>query len=227
MITVRCMPEVGRPRIAPVECPSSQEPPISVGDTVLQRVAAGDSAAVQDALDRYSGLVWSLARRFCATQAEAEDAVQEIFIDVWKSAGRFDESVASEPTFVAMIARRRLIDRRRRISRRPDLAGSREVFEADGPTTANTNRIEVGEEAARAAAAMEELKEDQQRVLRLSIYQGLSHERIAESTGLPLGTVKTHVRRGLMRLREILHTTRPDGSIGVVGGGGGAEGAAQ
>ena len=188
--------------------------------TVLQRVAAGDAAAVQDALDRYGGLVWSLARRFCYSQAEAEDAVQEIFIDLWKSAGRFDESVASEPTFVAMIARRRLIDRRRRIARRPDLAESREVFEGDGATAGQTDRIEIGEEAARAAAALGELKEDQQRVLRLSIYQGLSHERIAEATGLPLGTVKTHVRRGLMRLREVLSAGRQDGPVSAAEGNG-------
>ncbi len=186
-----------------------------MAESILQRVAAGDPGAVQDALDRYGGLVWSLARRFCYNQAEAEDAVQEIFIDIWKSAGRFDESVASEPTFVAMIARRRLIDRRRRASRRPEAGESRAT--ADGAVTAAeaTDRVEVGEEAARAAAALRELRDDQQRVLRLSIYQGLSHERIAEATGLPLGTVKTHVRRGLMRLREILGAARPDGPVGV------------
>lgn len=190
-----------------------------MAESILQRVAAGDPGAVQDALDRYGGLVWSLARRFSYDQAEAEDAVQEIFIDVWKSAGRFDESVASEPTFVAMIARRRLIDRRRRASRRQEVAGSR--ITADGAAVAaegaaqGKDLVEVGEEAARAAAALRELREDQQRVLRLSIYQGLSHERIAEATGLPLGTVKTHVRRGLMRLREILGAARPDGPVGV------------
>ena len=67
----------------------------------------------------------------------------------------------------------------------------------------------------RAAQAMGELREDQQRVLQLSIYQGLSHERIAEATGLPLGTVKTHVRRGLIRLREILNSSRPEGQVEV------------
>jgi RNA polymerase sigma factor (sigma-70 family) len=221
MIAAVCMMEAGRSSCAAVGWHSSKEPLTSVGDTVLQRVAAGDPAAVQDALDRYGGLVWSLARRFCYNQTEAEDAVQEIFIDLWKSAGRFDESIASEPTFVAMIARRRLIDRRRRISRRLDIGGAREVFESDGSTDDETGRIEIGEEATRAAAALGELKEDQQRVLRLSIYQGLSHERIAEATGLPLGTVKTHVRRGLMRLREILGSARPDRSADAVGSGGG------
>lgn len=173
-----------------------------MADSILQRVAAGDSAAIKDCLDRYSGLVWSLTRRF-APVSEAEDAVQEIFLDVWKSSARYDPSVASEATFIAMIARRRLIDRRRRSSRQigtgPELLDvpEREVRDLAAAS-------ELGEDVAAAARALETLRPDQQRVLRLSIYQGLSHEKIAESTGIPLGTVKTHVRRGLIRLREIL-----------------------
>lgn len=184
---------------------------------VLHRVAAGDPAAVQEILDRYGGLVWSLARRYSANQAEAEDAVQEIFIDLWKSAGRFDEAIASEPTFVAMIARRRLIDRRRHAARRPDVSAPRELNNGQEAPVALTESLEIGEEARRAEQALGDLKEDQQRVLRLSIFQGLSHQRIAEVTGLPLGTVKTHVRRGLMRLREILDRSRHEGSVRGVG----------
>jgi RNA polymerase sigma-70 factor (ECF subfamily) len=85
-----------------------------VAQAILKRIAAGDKTAVQDCLDSYGGLVWSLARRMSPNTNEAEDAVQEIFIDVWKNAARFDESQSSETTFVAMIARRRLIDRLRK-----------------------------------------------------------------------------------------------------------------
>src|SRR5690606_24550621 len=88
-------------------------------DSVMPRVAAGDPAAMEDCLTRYGGLVWSLARRFSPTNADAEDAVQEVFIEVWRHADRYDESIASEPTFIAMIARRRLIDRQRRRDRQP------------------------------------------------------------------------------------------------------------
>ncbi|MBX3385191.1 MAG: sigma-70 family RNA polymerase sigma factor [Phycisphaeraceae bacterium] len=179
-------------------------------DSILQQVAQGDPASVQACIDRYSGLVWSLARKRGFNPTECEDAVQEIFLDVWKSAGRFDPTVASEATFIAMIARRRLIDRRRRLSRRPESA---EFDDRMGPVeNESLQEIEVSEEAAAAAAALETLRPEQQRVLRLSIYQGLSHERIAESTGLPLGTVKTHVRRGLIRLREILGQQGEDGA---------------
>jgi RNA polymerase sigma-70 factor, ECF subfamily len=170
--------------------------------TLLQRVGSGEASAVPEVLDRYGGLVWSLARRFCGDQSEAEDAVQEIFVDVWKSAGRFDPRVASEATFIATIARRRLIDRMRRRGRDP-LAGSVDVDAASG-AAAGVEPGDSGEDVSRAAAALERLPDDQRRVLKLSVYYGLSHEKIATATGLPLGTVKTHVRRGLIKIREAL-----------------------
>lgn len=160
---------------------------------------------MQECIDRYGGLVWSLARRFCANQADAEDAVQEIFLDVWRSSGRYDAGVASEATFIAMIARRRLIDRGRRAGRPTPSLDAGDFGASIGDTRPPVDQpVEAGEDAQRAAVALDSLKPEQQRVLRLSIYQGLSHERIAEATGMPLGTVKTHVRRGLIRLREIL-----------------------
>jgi RNA polymerase sigma-70 factor, ECF subfamily len=171
--------------------------------TVLQRVARGDKAAVQECIDRFGGLVWSLARRFCYNSSDSEDAVQEIFLDLWRSAGRYDPSVASEATFVAMISRRRLIDRRRRASRQPTVA-ELQPNSAEAGSSAVGSTLDVAEDARAAVEALESLRPEQQRVLRLSIYQGLSHEKIAEATGLPLGTVKTHVRRGLIRIREML-----------------------
>lgn len=175
----------------------------AISPTLLQRTAANDPTAVNAVLDQFGGLVWSLARRFTTSDADAEDAVQEIFLDVWKSAPRYDPKVASEATFIAMIARRRLIDRNRKSGRRLDIAPLNESAEGAAISTASA-RAEWGDDAARAAAALGSLSPDQQRVLRLSICQGLSHERIAEATGLPLGTVKTHARRGLIRIREIL-----------------------
>ena len=89
-----------------------------MAEAILHRITQGDQTAVQDCLKKYGGLVWSLARRMSANTDDAEDAVQEIFIDVWKNAARFDESQSSETTFIAMIARRRLIDRLRYTNRR-------------------------------------------------------------------------------------------------------------
>src|SRR5687768_16447720 len=88
------------------------------GSTILNRIANGDATAVQDCLKTYGGLVWSLARRMLRHPDDAEDVVQEIFIDVWKNAARFDPSRSSETTFIAMIARHRIIDRIRYAARR-------------------------------------------------------------------------------------------------------------
>lgn len=173
-----------------------------VSASILQRVAGGDDRAVRECLDRFGGLVWSLARRFAP--ADAEDAAQEVFVDLWRSAARFDPSVASETTFVSMIARRRLIDRARARGRRPRME---EVSDTVG-TQPPRDRLEVADEAAAAARVLRELNPEQQKVLRLSIHEGLSHEEISRSTDLPLGTVKTHIRRALIRARELLGAER-------------------
>ncbi|MFG0274954.1 MAG: RNA polymerase sigma factor [Phycisphaerales bacterium] len=170
-------------------------------EPLLPRVAEGDDAAVKDVIREYGGLVWSLARRLCGNQSEAEEAVQEIFIDLWKSAARFDPSIAAERTFVAMIARRRLIDRRRKAGRRPTMTSQVEVA-ADAPAAGSD--MEISEEARQAAEAFEQLRPEQRDVLHMAIWRNMTHEQIASATGMPLGTVKTHARRGMIRVREIL-----------------------
>jgi len=173
-----------------------------VAEGILKRIAAGDSAAVDECLRQYGGLVWSLARRFSTDHAESEDAVQEVFVDVWRSAERFDEAIGSEATFITMIARRRLIDRYRKRTRRIDTAV---LVEESVPTEANgKDRLEIADDVAQARRALEQLRTEERKVLELSIYQGLSQSKIAETTQMPLGTVKTHARRGLKRLREML-----------------------
>jgi RNA polymerase sigma-70 factor (ECF subfamily) len=150
----------------------------------------------------YGGLVWSLARRMLNDPEEAEDIVQEIFVDVWKNAERFDPNRASETTFVAMIARRRLIDRIR-FSQRRILADSLEDVLAE-PAGSSHKEMQTLVEGREAMQALVELRPEQRQVLKLSIIHGLSHQEIADSTGMPLGTVKTHARRGLLQVRAIL-----------------------
>jgi len=173
-----------------------------VPPTILQRVADGDAAAVDECLGQYGGLVWSLARRLCPKHEDAEDAVQEIFVEIWRNARKFDPRIASEATYVTMIARRRLIDRYRRRSRDLDTAPLKEELVASDAE--HERWTEISDEASRAREKMQQLRPEERRVLELSINQGLSQSQIAEATDLPLGTVKTHARRGLIRLRELL-----------------------
>lgn len=172
-----------------------------VPEPVLPRIAAGETDAVEECLDRYGGLVWSLARRYCGDSGEAEDAVQEVFVALWKNASRFDENVASEATFITMICRRRLIDMLRR-KRAPTAASAAAVEEIAAPPP--PPGLEVNEEVARVRACMQQLSDDQRRVLDLAICEGLSQTTIAEVTGWPLGTVKSHARRGMARLRQLV-----------------------
>ena len=170
--------------------------------SILQRVADGDAAAVDECLDKYGGLVWSLARRLCPRHEDAEDAVQEIFVEIWRNAAKFDPGIASEATYITVVARRRLIDRDRRRGRDLDTTSlNEEVLVADAE---QVNQTEISEEVARAREYMQQLRPEERQVLELSINHGLSQSQIAETTSLPLGTVKTHARRGLIRLRELL-----------------------
>lgn len=193
---------------------ATKEPAFTVSSTpptphdLLPAVARGDAAAVKACLDRYGALVWSLARRMSRSGTDAEDAVQEIFISVWKNAGRFDPNKGSEVTFVATIARRRLIDRLRQSGRRPNESPIESGPSPTAPGDEITAPAELREEVGIANRALAELGEDQRRVLQMSIGHGLSHERIAEATGIPLGTVKTHIRRGLIRVRALLEEQR-------------------
>lgn len=177
-----------------------------VSESLLEKIASGDRSAVSDCVNRYGGLVWSLARRFTGSQADAEDAVQEIFISLWKSAERFDSTKSSETTFVAMIARRRLIDlnRKRQTATR---AIPSQPIESSEPVTVSdpTAQVELSDDATEALRVLHELPNDQQEAIKLSVYSGLTHIQIAERMNLPLGTIKTHIRRGLVRVREKLN----------------------
>ncbi|MCK6447226.1 MAG: sigma-70 family RNA polymerase sigma factor [Planctomycetes bacterium] len=181
--------------------------------SILERVATGEAGAVQECIERYGPLVYALARSFGRDAHAIEDAVQETFLHLWQVAARFDPSRSNEATFVAMIARRRLIDLRRRAEKH---GGQEEIDEAMAPPAPDhSEHAELRDDAARAKSALGELRPEQKRVLELSIYEGLSHSEIAARTGLPLGTVKTHARRGLDRVRELLGFGRAARASGV------------
>ena len=171
--------------------------------SVLQRIASGDSAAVRECIEQYGGLVWSLARRLTRSPSDAEDAAQEIFLDIWRSAARFDVSQGSDKVFIAMIARRRLIDRLRKTAAEPPMDPVEElenVAWADPGTASETSL-----EAEQAARAMAELRPEQRQVMELGLLHGLTQSEIATRLEMPLGTVKSFMRRGLIKVREYMN----------------------
>lgn len=182
-------------------------------EPILQRVAAGDPEAVNACVDRFGPLIWSLARRMLSDHGQAEDAVQEVFIELWKSAERYDPALSSEPGFVATIARRRLIDARRRLGRQPATEAMDETRFAREDRS--LERVEICDEAERASRALETLRPEERQVLQMSIAEGWSHSQIAKATRLPLGTVKSHIRRGLERVSKLLKEPQ-GGALGEV-----------
>jgi len=178
------------------------EPSLTEEKPILERVAEGDQAAVGDFISRYGDLVWSLARRYLGNHAEAEDAVQEIFIEIWKNAGRYDRNVASEVAFISTITRRRLIDRLRQFGRRPGMESIDDQIGASQPAVPTT--LDDDAEVAQVERVLLGMEPKHREILSMSLYEGYSHSEIAAALEMPLGTVKTRVRRGLMHVREQL-----------------------
>ncbi|MEM6295656.1 MAG: sigma-70 family RNA polymerase sigma factor, partial [Myxococcota bacterium] len=147
---------------------SSREAPVTP-EPLLPDVAAGRPGAVAACVDRYGGLLWTVARRMLATSAEAEDAVQEIFLAMWQAAPRYTPARGSESVFVMTLARRRIIDRLRKAGRRP-----REVRLDDAPPAVDL-ALERGVEAARTVDALARLPEQRRDIVRLCVVEGWSH----------------------------------------------------
>jgi len=184
--------------------------------SVLKRIASGESDAVRECIEQYGALVWSLARRLSRTAADAEDATQDIFLQIWRNAARFDESKGSEKVFITMIARRRLIDRLRKSAAEPAMDSSDAVLDSVAWSDPGTSP-ETSLEAAQALRALAELRPEQRQVLELGLLQGLTQAEIATRLSMPLGTVKSYMRRGLLRVRECLNAQ-------TAGAAGGADG---
>ncbi|MEM7578223.1 MAG: RNA polymerase sigma factor [Planctomycetota bacterium] len=185
-------------------------------EPLLPRVAQGDARAVSQCLDRYGGLAWSIAKRLLGPGQDAEDAVQDAFIDLWKYADRFEASKAGEATFVAMIVRRRSVDRLRRRTSGVQAMKSAGPFEPDTlPGVTVSDRLEAAEEADAALRALDDLPPPRGELVKLAVCDGLTHGQLAERFNLPLGTVKSHVRRGLQAVRDALGANLETNAAGV------------
>jgi RNA polymerase sigma factor (sigma-70 family) len=184
----------GRIQLVTTDVPSTHDP-------VLPRLAAGEARAMNACIDRFGSLVWSIVRRTVKDQSDAEDLVQEVFTEIWKKAGFYDPDVASEATFIALVARRRAIDHLRRSGRQP---GFEPLEAAETIPDAVVPSAPVQCDAEALKSSISSLPEETRTLFRMFFDEGFTHPEIAGKTGLPLGTVKTRLRRGLLTLREQL-----------------------
>jgi RNA polymerase sigma-70 factor (ECF subfamily) len=148
-------------------------------------------------LGEFGPLVWSIARRMAPSPAEAEDAVQDIFIELWKQAGLYEPARTSEPAFVAMIARRRMLDRLRGLERRPQPRP-----QPDSLVGEQQDAIERCAESALAASTLAALDPSARRILSLAVGHGLTYAETAALAEVPVESVKSLVRRALVAVRK-------------------------
>src|SRR5262245_38521546 len=164
-------------------------------EALLRRLAAGDARALGELFDAYSGLLGGLALRILQSRAEAEDVVQEVFVQVWRQAARFDGRRGNPEAWLCTITRTRALDRLRRRAARRERTGAAAPPGADVPRP---------EESLAVRQALGELSPEQRRALELAYYEGLTHAEIARRLGEPLGTIKTRIRTAMTRLRDAL-----------------------
>lgn len=169
----------------------------------LARVADGDRSALQAVYDATSAKLFGVALRILNDRSEAEDVLQEVYINVWTRAGTFDASRASPITWLATLARNRAIDRQRQVGRRI----SRPIDEAgDIPDDAEDGLDTVlrAETLTRLDGCLKELEDQQRRAIRTAFFEGRTYDDVAKMFSVPTGTMKSWIRRSLIRLKACL-----------------------
>ncbi len=171
---------------------------------LVQRVAGGDHGAVTDLFDRYSPSLLAQIVSMLGDRADAEDVLQEVFLQMWRQAGRYDHRRASVLTWLSMVARTRAIDRyrggrsrQRTYEEASRVGGSVGVAQPEG-----LHRVWLGEVRGRLGRELARIPSEQREVLGLLYVHGLSHTQAADRLRLPLGTVKTRALLGMRKLRQ-------------------------
>jgi len=168
----------------------------------IERVQAGDSLALAELYDRYTPLLYPVVVRILRSPADAEDVLQEAWVQVWKRSASFDPRRGTVAAWLLTVARTRALDRYRSMASR-GRAESRADREPPAPSEPSASAAR-GELRGRVQEALAKLQPQQREVLEIAYFQGLSQSEIAVRLNAPLGTVKSWTRQGLLRLRELL-----------------------
>jgi RNA polymerase sigma-70 factor (ECF subfamily) len=179
---------------------------------VIHAIARGDEQALACLYDRYRGILFGLLVRILNSREEAEDVLQEVFLQVWRRAADFNELRGKPFTWLVTLSRSRGIDRLRSLGARERAA----TASASNPEEAVSDASEdayKSEQRGIVARALKQLPDDQKVALVLAYFEGLTQSEIAARLGAPLGTVKTRMRSGMIKLQELLaHKVQSFGS---------------
>jgi RNA polymerase sigma-70 factor (ECF subfamily) len=175
-------------------------------DLLVGRVARGDTSAFEALYDELSSAVFGLARRVVRDPARAEDVTQEVFLEVWRKAARFDGTLGKAKTWVLTITHRRAVDavRRSESLKRHDQRGAPDEISHDEPADA----VIAAEEHGAVRECLETLTDLQLESVRLAYFNGYTYNEVATLLEKPLPTIKTRMRDGLIRLRDCLEGPR-------------------
>jgi RNA polymerase sigma-70 factor (ECF subfamily) len=174
-----------------------------VEQALIDRIVLGDEAALRELYELLAPRAYAIALKVLKDPAEAEEVLQDTFLEVWRSATRFDPARAAADRWVATMVRTRSIDRlRKRNSRDRMLAGASQVVPPKRPTPEDL--LSTSQVGVRVRKALSELPNEQRRALELAYFEGLSQSEIAAATATPLGTVKTRMRLAMIKLAETL-----------------------
>jgi RNA polymerase sigma-70 factor, ECF subfamily len=173
---------------------------------LLSRIAARDRDAFASFYDQYSTLLFSIASKILNDSAEAEDVLQDTFVQIWEKAGSFNSNLGQPISWAVTLVRNRAIDRIRASQRRILLAKEAgvEFAVATKPSETANEAVNGQEKAKLIHSAMVDLPAEQRRAIELAFFSGLTQNEISEKLQEPLGTVKARIRRGLLKLRDQL-----------------------
>ena len=172
----------------------------------LRRVGDKESAALEEVYIRTHAKLYGICLRILGDRGEAEDALQDIYLNVWRSADRFDPARASPITWLAALARNRAIDRLRSSARSRSMQPIETALEQSDLQENAFEQVAENQERVRLLHCIDELDGHQSNAIRAAFLDGATYAELAERAAVPLGTMKSWVRRGLLRLRECLQS---------------------
>lgn len=181
---------------------SAMSRPSADVDALLRAVAAGEARALRALYERTSAKLYGICLRLLGNEADAQDALQDVFTTAWRKAAQFDSAKAGAITWLSVLARNKAIDRLRG---RPEPTGS--LDEAGNRATDEPSQLDVleqSEDAQRLIHCLEQLDERARSMIRTAFFEGASYPELARRQNVPLPTMKSWIRRGLQRLRGCL-----------------------